>query len=92
MTLLFDAMSFPFMLREIGGKRAGVPTDTLALKRQYDTLVEAEGEVEVRGAGTGIETGKGNGEGKGIDYSKVKDIYVNVKPYCKPWPSCILTH
>ena len=84
-TLLFDVLSFPYMMREVGvgasqtgsdERKSSIPANTHALKEKH--------------------TSQSSQDAQSVDIKKdpslqrvIVSSYINVKKYCKPWPSCI---
>ena len=83
-TLLFDVLSFPYMMRVEGvgvptgsdEKKYSIPANTHALKEQHTSQSKQDTHT--------------------LDIKKdpslqrmIVSSYINIKKYCKPWPSCV---
>ena len=91
-TLLFDALSFPYMVRTQAFKAKNNVTETIPrnipqLKKEYDAK-NAPGAPVRPVTDHALED---NGSDKVPDKANIVKSYVNIKKFCEPWPKCVLT-
>ena len=86
-TLFFDILSFPFMVRRENNVLAGIvdslPVNTTALKVEYDirNAQKIERAMVSRISVPAVFNPK-----------MISKSYVNIKKYCDPWPKCVSTN
>ena len=86
-TLFFDILSFPFMVRRENNVLAGIvdslPVNTTALKVEYDirNAQKIERAMVSRISVPAVFNPK-----------VISKSYVNIKKYCDPWPKCVSTN
>ena len=85
-TLFFDILSFPFMVRRekniVAGIVESLPVNTTALRVEYDLR-------NVQKIETAILS---QTKPAAFNPKIISKSYVNIKKYCVPWPKCVLTH
>ena len=86
-TLFFDILSFPFMVRRENNVLAGIvdslPVNTTALKVEYD--IRNAQKIERAMVSRIIVPAVFNPK-------VISKSYVNIKKYCDPWPKCVSTN